>query len=62
MLADTTTITPVDFEELCVLLEGTHIENSVDLGSTILHLGRHVHLGRVILVSTLSGQSARISL
>jgi hypothetical protein len=62
MLTDSNTITPIGFDELCVLLEDTYVEKSVNLGSTILHLGRHVQLGRVILVSTLTGLGACVTL
>ena len=48
--------------ELFQLLESFAISASIDLGSTILHVGEHVHLGKLVLVSTVCGRAARISI
>jgi hypothetical protein len=52
----------IHVSELCRLLESLAVSTSIDLGSTILHVGEHVHLGKLILVSTACGRAARISM
>lgn len=46
--------------ELCQLLTDFVISTTIDLGATILHVGEHVHLGKLILVSTACGRAACI--
>lgn len=54
--------TEVSLEELTTLLSQIQIWQSLDLGSTILHLGVHIHRGPMMLVSTDSGRSAAVFL
>lgn len=50
----------IQITELCHLLADFVVSRSIDLGSTILHVGEHVHLGKLTLVSTACGRAARI--
>lgn len=50
----------IQITELCQLLADFVVSRSIDLGSTILHVGEHVHLGKLTLVSTACGRAARI--
>jgi hypothetical protein len=50
----------IQVSELCRLLEDFVVSKSIDLGTTILHLGEHVHLGKLVLVSTACGRAACI--
>lgn len=50
----------VQVTELCQLLAEFDTSKTIDLGSTILHVGKHVHLGELILVSTACGRAACI--
>jgi hypothetical protein len=50
----------VEVAELCQLLTDFIVATTIDLGSTILHVGEHVHLGRLVLVSTACGRAACI--
>lgn len=50
----------VPVTKLCQLLEEFIVAKSIDLGSTILHVGQHVHLGPMVLVSTICGRAASI--
>jgi hypothetical protein len=50
----------VEVAELCQLLNDFIVATTIDLGSTILHVGEHVHLGRLVLVSTACGRAACI--
>lgn len=52
----------VPLAELCDLLSDFIVASTIDLGSTILHVGEHVHLGKLILISTACGRAACISL
>jgi hypothetical protein len=52
----------IQVAELCQLMEDFVVNKSIDLGSTILHLGEHVHLGKLILVSTACGRAACITM
>lgn len=52
----------VGVEELCSLMEQSSIEETLDLGSTILHVADHVHHGRLVLISTACGRAAVLSL
>lgn len=50
----------VQVAELCQLLTDFVTSATIDLGSTILHVGEHVHLGKLVLVSTVCGRAACI--
>lgn len=50
----------IDIAELCHLLTEFVASKTIDLGSTILHVGEHVHMGKLILVSTVCGRAACI--
>ncbi len=52
----------VPLTELCDLLAGFETSASIDLGTTLLHVGTHVQQGRLILVSTVCGRAARIAI
>ena len=52
----------IQLGELCDLLAGFVASKTIDLGSTILHVGTHVHQGKLILVSTVCGRAACISM
>lgn len=50
----------VSITEMCKLLSESVVTRTIDLGSTILHVGEHVHLGTLTLVSTACGRAACI--
>ena len=50
----------VQVTELCQLLADSVVSTTIDLGSTILHVGAHAQLGDLILVSTACGRAACI--
>ncbi len=52
----------VSMVDLCELLADFVSAATIDLGATILHVGRHVHLGELVLVSTDNGRAACITL
>jgi hypothetical protein len=52
----------VPLTELCDLLAGFDTSLTIDLGTTLLHVGTHVQQGRLILVSTICGRAARIAI
>lgn len=52
----------VSLSDLCELLTNFVTSATIDLGSTILHVGNHVHMGKLILVSTACGRAACITL
>lgn len=52
----------IPIAQLCQLLTEFVSAKTIDLGSTILHVGEHVHLGELILISTDAGRAACITL
>lgn len=52
----------IDVAELCDLMADFEADQSLDLGSTILHVGQHVHLGRVLFISTACGRAAYLQM
>lgn len=54
--------TQLSLTQLCDLMEQSDVEETLDLGSTILHVVQHVHKGKVLLVSTACGLAALVTL
>lgn len=52
----------IEVAELCDLMADFEADHSLDLGSTVLHVGKHVHLGRVLFVSTACGRAAYLQM
>lgn len=54
------TINSVALEELADILAETDIRQSKDLGTTLLHIGNHVRLGGIFIVTTITDASAYV--
>lgn len=49
-------------DEVSLILEGFNIQQSVNLGATLIQRGRHESLGLMLLVSDVAGYGAYVSL
>lgn len=45
-------------DEVCLILENLDIQQSVNLGATLIHKGQHQGIGLMLLVSDMTGGGA----
>lgn len=52
----------VSHDEVCSILEDFEIQQSLNLGAALVHTGHHENMGRLVLVSDVSGGGAYLPL
>lgn len=55
-------INTVGIDELAVILGDTEIRQSKDLGSALLHIGNHVKMGTIFIVTTFTEAHAYVTM